>query len=105
MEYFIVKNAFKNRQKPLLNFFFFLLCKGKNLVYFMEDGTFKIIKTENGEVLFEVKKKNCLNNPIVSSSWVNYNKVSAVEKINPFKKSQVLDHLILQLGPNIYSDK
>lgn len=57
----------------------------------MEDGTFKIIKTENGEVLFDIKKKNCLANPIVSSSWIAFNKVAGIDKINPFKKSPLLD--------------
>jgi hypothetical protein len=78
---------------------------GKQCAYFIEGGAFKIVKTENGEVVFDSKRKNCLENPVVCTSWINYNLLSGLDKVNPFKKYKILDHLIMQLGPHIYSDK
>jgi len=74
-------------------------------VYFLENGAYKIVKTENGELLFHIKPKPQANQSVLSSAWVNYSQAKNMEKINPFKKYQMLDNLIPQLGPHICSDK
>ncbi len=77
----------------------------KLFVYFLENGAYKIVKTENGELLFHIKPKPQANHSVHSSAWVNYSQAKNMEKINPFKKYQMLDNLIPQLGPHICSDK
>ena len=71
----------------------------------MDNGTYKIVKTETGELMFHVKPKTQPNQLILSSSWVAFNQVNKLEKINPFKKYSMLDNLIPQLGPHIHADK
>lgn len=71
----------------------------------MDNGSYKIVKTENGELLFHIKQKTPANYSILSTSWINYLPIKKLEKINPFKKSQMLDALIPQLGPQLGSDR
>jgi len=85
----------------LLKIIFFLTAK--LFVYFLDNGSSKIVKTENGELLFHIKPKSTQS--ILSSSWINYSQAKNLGKINPFKKYNMLDNLIPQLGPHIYSDK
>jgi len=74
-------------------------------VYFLENGSYKIVKTENGELLFHIQPSPQSRLPVNASAWVNYSQAKKLEKINPFKKYNMLDSLIPQLGPHIGSDK
>jgi len=74
-------------------------------VYFLENGAYKIVKTENGELLFHIQPSPQARKSINTSAWVNYSQAKNMEKINPFKKYQMLDNLIPQLGPHIGSEK
>ena len=71
----------------------------------MDNGSYKIVKAENGELLFNINSKSQASSSIQSSSWVSYSQFKNTEKINPFKKYQMLDSLIPQLGPHVSSDK
>jgi hypothetical protein len=83
---------------------------GKLLIYMNQDGSHKIVKTENGEVLFHVKKSTTTIPsepimPVISANWVVYNKIKSINYLNPFKQYATLDQLIFPLGPHIFSDK
>jgi hypothetical protein len=78
---------------------------GKLCAYFMENGTFKIVKSENGDLLYEMKNKNCLDDSVTSACWINYNLMKDLGDLNDFKKYPTLNSLIIQLGPHIKSER
>jgi len=71
---------------------------------YCEDGSVKILKTENGEVIYHIKK-HYHQVSINSANIVQYSEIKNKGKINQFKESALLDQLILPVGPHIFSDK
>ena len=77
---------------------------GKLFIYMNQDGSLKILKTENGEILFHLKK-GFTANAIISANWLTYNKIKNIAELNPFKQYNTLDQLIFPVGPHIFSEK
>ena len=80
---------------------------GQNLAYACQDGRVIIIKTENGEKLHSINSKTTsiggwnLN----GITWNFYTYIENIDEINPLKKNSLLDKLIPQISPHIFSDK
>ena len=80
------------------------------ILYALADGSLHVLKTENGEKVFQIEKKELHYSPLVDINWIHfhdirYNTDNLIQNSNSFLNKLILPISPSFVGPNLQSDR